>query len=115
MIVIAGTVDVDPEQRDQAVEASIPHQTATRAREGCLHYVWSADPLVPGRIYVYEKWASAEALNGHFDSPHFPAMRDTIAAHGIRGIDVEKIRVDLSEPVYDPQGRARADFFTEGS
>jgi hypothetical protein len=39
-------------------------------------------------------------------------MRDTIAAHGIRGLDVSKHRISLSEPVYDPQGRPRADFFT---
>ena len=42
-------------------------------------------------------------------------MRDTIAAHGIRGVDVSKYRMDLQEPVYDPSGRPRADFFTEGS
>jgi quinol monooxygenase YgiN len=113
VIIIAGTVDVDPDRRDEALTASLPHQSATRAREGCLHYVWSADPLVPGRIYVYEKWASTEALAGHFESPHFTGMRDAIAAHGIRGLDVEKIRGTLSEPVYDPQGRPRADFFSE--
>ena len=54
-----------------------------------------------------------EALEGHFASPHFTGMRDTIAARGIRGLDVEKIRGTLAEPVYDPQGRPRADFFTE--
>ena len=42
-------------------------------------------------------------------------MRDTIAAHGLRGIDVVKSRIAISEPVYDPQGRPRADFFTEGA
>jgi len=114
VIIIAGTVDLDPDRRDEALTASLEHQAATRAREGCLHYVWSADPLVPGRIYVYEKWASREALAAHFESPHFTAMRDTIAGRGIRGLDVEKIRGAFSEPVYDARGRPRADFFGEG-
>jgi quinol monooxygenase YgiN len=112
VIIITGTVDVDPERREDALAAAQPHMRATRALDGCLDYVWSADPLVPGRIYVYERWQSREHLEVHFASPHYPAMRDTIAAHGIRGLDVSKHRISLSEPVYDPQGRPRADFFT---
>ncbi len=112
MIILSGTVDVDPEQREAALIAGQPHMRATRALDGCLDYVWSADPLVPGRIYVYERWESREQLEAHFASPHYPAMRDTISTHGLRGIDVAKHRISLSEPVYDPQGQPRADFFT---
>jgi len=112
VIILSGTVDVDPEQREAALVAGQPHMRATRALDGCLDYVWSADPLVPGRIYVYERWESREQLESHFASPHYPAMRDTISAHGLRGIDVAKHRISLSEPVYDPQGQPRADFFT---
>ncbi len=114
MILIAGTVDVDPERRDAALEAGCPHMAATRAQAGCLDYVWSADPLVPGRIYVYERWADQPSLEAHFAGPHYLAMRETIAEYGIRGVDVSKYRNDLSEPVYDPTGTPRADFFTAG-
>lgn len=113
-ILIAGTVDVDPARRDDALAAGLPHLEATRAQEGCLDYVWAADPLVPGRIHVFERWESREALAAHFAGPHYLAMRDTVAAHGIRGVAVEKYRPALAEPVYDPQGRPRADFFTAG-
>ncbi len=115
MIIIAGTVDVDPARRDAALEAGCPHMQATRAQKGCIDYVWSADLLVPGRIYVYERWESQEALAEHFAGPHYVGMRDCIAAHGLRGADVSKYRMEISEPVYDPQGRPRADFFTESS
>ena len=114
MILIAGTVDVDPAKRDAALEAGKPHMEATRAWKGCLDYVWSADPLVPGRIYVFERWDAEENLASHFQGPHYLAMRETIAAHGIRGVDVSKYRNDLCEPVYDPTGTPRADFFTAG-
>lgn len=112
MIIISGTVDVDPSRRGAALEAAEVHMKATRELEGCLDYVWSADPLTPGRIYVYERWASRENLEVHFASPPFTNMRDTIAAHGITGLDVAKHRVSLSEPVYDLHGKPRADFFT---
>lgn len=113
MILIAGTVDVDPERRDAALEAGKPHVEATRAWNGCLHYAWGADLLVPGRIYVFEKWESEAALASHFAGPHYRAMRETIARFGLRGAAVSKYRIDLEEPVYDRKGAPRADFFTE--
>ncbi len=113
MILIAGTVDVDPTRREAALEAGQPHIEATRAWPGCIDYVWSADLLVPGRIYVYERWESEETLASHFAGPHYLAMRNTIAAHGMHAADVSKYRIDLSEPVYDPTGTPRADYFTE--
>ena len=112
MIIIAGTVEVDPAQRDAALEAGCPHMKATRAQKGCIDYVWSPDLLVPGRIYVYERWESEDDLRAHFEGPHYLAMRDTVAAHGPRGADVLKYRMEISEPVYDPTGVPRADFFT---
>jgi len=112
VIIIAGTVDVDPARREEALEAACEPMRATRQLEGCLDYVWSADPLVPGRIVIFERWQGQAQLEAHFESPHYPAMRDTIAAHGIRGLEVLKYRLDGSEPVYDPTGKPRADFFS---
>jgi quinol monooxygenase YgiN len=114
VIILAGTVDVDPERRDAALEAGRLHMEATRAQKGCMDYLWSADLLVPGRIYVYERWESEADLKAHFDGPHYLAMRNTIAGHGLTGADVLKYRVERSEPVYDSTGTPRADFFTEG-
>ena len=62
MIIITGTVDIDPDRRDEALGAAEPHMRATRTLEGCLDYVWSGDPLVPGRIYVFERWESEADL-----------------------------------------------------
>jgi hypothetical protein len=39
-------------------------------------------------------------------------MRDTVAAHGLRGADVLKYDGRRHEPVYDPTGKPRADFFS---
>ena len=111
MIILSGTVDVDPARRDAALEAGKPHMEATRARPGCLHYNWSPDLLTPGRIYVYEAWESPEALAAHLKGSLYLAMRDTIASFGLRGADVAKHAVAKSGPVYDATGTPRADFF----
>ncbi len=80
MILLTGWVDVNPEKRDAALVAGKPHMQATRAWPGCLDYVWSADPLNPARIYIYERWEDADSLTSHLAGPHYAAMRDTIAA-----------------------------------
>lgn len=111
MILLTGWVDVDPERRDAALEAGRGPMEATRAWPGCLDYVWSADPLNPARIYIYERWESAEALDDHFRGPHYPAMRDAIGAHGIRALEVFKYEPARQGAVYDPTGVPRAEFF----
>ena len=111
MIILTGWVEVDPQRRDAALEAGKPHMEATRAWPGCLDYVWSADPLNDKRIYVYERWESEETLASHLAGPHYLAMRDTIAAHGITNVDVWKYLPAKQGAVYDSTGVARADFF----
>jgi quinol monooxygenase YgiN len=111
-IIVAGTVDVDPAQRDAALVAGKPHIESARAEKGCIHYVWSADNLDPGRIYVFEEWESAADLAAHLKAPPYLNMRDTIGSFGIRGADTKKYEIARSEPVYDATGVPRADFFT---
>ena len=112
MILIAGSVDVDPQQRESALAAACALLEPTRAQAGCLDYVWAADPATPGRIYVYERWADEPSLAAHFAGPWYRQMLAAIGRHGIRKVDVLKYRVALSEPVYDREGRPRADFFS---
>jgi quinol monooxygenase YgiN len=111
VILLTGWVDVDERRRDAALEAGRPHMEATRAWPGCLDYVWSADPLNPARIYVYERWEDAASLERHFAGPHYRAMRDAIGAHGIRGVEVFKYEPARRGAVYDAKGVPRADFF----
>jgi quinol monooxygenase YgiN len=110
VIIIAGTVDLAPEKRADALVAACPHMEATRAQKGCIDYVWSADPMVEGRIYVFERWESRDDLALHFEGPHYLGMLATMGAHEIRGVDVLKYKMALAEPVYGADGKATADF-----
>jgi len=114
MILVAGTVELDPARRDAALAAAAPLLEPTRAHRGCLAYAWSADPVEPGRVHVFEAWADEAALAAHFAGGCYEGMLAVLAGHGLRGADVAKYRSDLREPVYDPSGRPRADFFTAG-
>ena len=56
MIIVAGSHIVDLERCRSVVEAA-------RQAEGCLDYALSPDLLEPGRINVFERWASEEDLH----------------------------------------------------
>lgn len=113
MIIVAGTVEFDPAQRDAALAAASALFAATRAQPGCLDYVWCADPSSASRVYVYERWRDTPSLAAHLAGPCYHGMLAVLGKHGLRSADVAKHRVDKSEPVYDTSGKPRADFFTD--
>ncbi len=112
MIVIAGSIDLDPDQRDAVLAAGKPFIDGALTQRGCRHYTWTPDPFDAGRIWVYELWDDEEALAAHFRDRHYADMGANIGRHGIRGSSISKFRADLEEPVYDDAGVPRADFFT---
>ncbi|MFT7245472.1 MAG: quinol monooxygenase YgiN [Candidatus Azotimanducaceae bacterium] len=115
MIIISGTVDLDPAQMAAAMAAAKPLIEGALTQEGCMDYDWCPDPLTDGRLRVFERWASEAALASHFQNNWYTDMRAALAGFGIRGADVLKYRIDLAEPVYDETMSPRADFFTEKS
>lgn len=114
MIIIAGTVEIDPANREAALAAGRELEAATRRQQGCLDYVWTVDGLSASTIYVYERWESEASLAAHFAGPNYNGMRAILGSFGLKGASVAKYRIDLTEPVYDPTGTPRPDFFTAG-
>lgn len=112
-VLIAGTVHLPAEQRDTALAETAQLVRDTREQAGCEHYVWSADPTSDTRVYVFEKWASTDDLARHLAGPCYSGMLAALGGFGVSDAQVSKYRVDREEPVYDPEGRPRADFFTD--
>ena len=70
MIVVAGSVLIDPAKREEAVRVVLAMVEATKKEEGCITYDFYADLADPNRFHVFEEWASQEALDAHFQSAH---------------------------------------------
>jgi quinol monooxygenase YgiN len=112
-ILIVGTIDVDPAQRESLLAALRPLVRATRTEEpGCLDYVFAADTVAEDRLAVIERWQDEASLAAHFVHPNMAATKKALHANGAGASSVRKYRVDLSEPVRDDERRYRADFFT---
>ncbi len=112
-VLIAGTVHLPANQRDKALADTAQLVRTTREQAGCEHYVWAADPTSDTRVYVFEKWASIDDLARHLAGPCYSGMLAALGGFGVTDADVSKYRIAHAEPVYDPEGRPRADFFTE--
>ncbi|WP_208602939.1 putative quinol monooxygenase [Micromonospora chaiyaphumensis] len=62
VIIVAGTLYVDPAQRDAYLSSCTEVVRAARSAPGCVDFAVSADLVEPGRINVYERWESDEQL-----------------------------------------------------
>ncbi len=115
MIIITAEFDLaDPASMPRALEVATPLQAATRADEpGCLAYVFGEDPCVPGRMQVFELWEDEATLAAHFKHENYFNMGASLGGIGLAGATATKFRVTAAEPVYDPDHKARANFFTQ--
>ena len=111
-IVISGEIDLAPEARERALLDAKPLIDAALAEKGCVHYAWTADLSLPGRVHVFEEWETEADLACHLSAEPYRDMAGHLASVGIKAAVTRKYRVDLIEPVYDPEGKPRADFFT---
>lgn len=111
-VVISGEIDLEPDVREKALLGARPLIEAALAEKGCLHYAWSADLSIPGRVHVFEDWESEADLSAHLAAKPYLDMLAHLGGIGIKQAVTRKYRVDLVEPVYDPEGRPRGDFFT---
>lgn len=111
-IIISGTVDMPVANVGPALEEARPLIEGALAEQGCLDYDWCPDPRVPGRIRVFERWATQADLHTHLNDKWYFDMRDCLGKYGITAGVTAKYRVDKEEPVYDETGVARAEFFS---
>ncbi|HEX4244970.1 MAG TPA: antibiotic biosynthesis monooxygenase family protein [Acidimicrobiales bacterium] len=67
MVIVAGHIMVDPEQREAYLDSCVNVVELARDASGCLDFAITADVLDPGRIDIFEHWdsqAAAEAFRG---------------------------------------------------
>jgi quinol monooxygenase YgiN len=99
MLVIAGHVSLDPQQREAAVAAAREMMAETRRDSGCLSYAFAADLEQPGRFLIFEEWESDEALRAHFASPHMARFQKAVGGLGVTSMVVQRYEVAKVGPL----------------
>jgi quinol monooxygenase YgiN len=88
MVIVAGHVVVDPEEREDYLAGCVEGVQQARRAPGCLDFAVSADPIEPGRINVFERWESQGAVeafrgNGPSDEQGAAIVAATVCEYDI--------------------------------
>ena len=62
MVIVAGHVTVEPEQRASYLAGCVSVVEQARAAAGCLDFAITADLVDPGRVNIFERWESQAAV-----------------------------------------------------
>ncbi|MGA4843702.1 putative quinol monooxygenase [Streptomyces sp. G45] len=92
MIIVSGTLYVAADDRAAYLDDCREAVERARAAPGCLDFALSADLIEPGRINVYERWASDADLAAFRGSGP-----DAGQAARILRADVAKYRIATAE------------------
>jgi quinol monooxygenase YgiN len=101
MLIVAGTIDVEPARREEYLASRKEAILRSRGEKGCIEYSFAADSLDPGRVRLFEIWASSEDLEAHrvtmrtaqASSPTIQVLARDITEYGITS----------TEPTANPQ------------
>jgi len=94
MIVISGTITLDPAKADAAHEAIVTLVAATRAEPGNITYEYTRDHADAGYWRVFEEWADQAAVDAHMGAPHMAEFMGAMGGFGIAGVDISTYAVD---------------------
>ena len=92
MVIVAGHVVVDPEDRDEYLSGCVEVVRQARRAPGCLDFVLSADLLEAGRVNIFERWESQAAVEAFRGSGPSFEQADMIRTASVSEYDVDDER-----------------------
>lgn len=92
MVIVAGHLDVDPEQRDAYLASCASVVAAARRAAGCLDFALSADPLDAGRVNILERWESRAAVEAFRGEGPGDEQGAAVRAASVAEYDVAAVR-----------------------
>ena len=70
MLLIEGTFNLEPADRDPFLEAAKAVMAETLKEDGCHSYCFSPDIIDSGMVHIFEKWESQDHLSAHMKADH---------------------------------------------
>lgn len=92
MVIVAGHLVVDPQQRDDYLSGCAAVVRQARRTAGCLDFALSADLIEPGRVNIFERWESVAAVEAFRGSGPTDEQGAAIMAASVAEYDVGEAR-----------------------
>jgi quinol monooxygenase YgiN len=91
MVIVAGHVTVEPQQREAYLAGCVSVVEQARGTAGCLDFAISADLIDPGRVNIFERWESQSAVeafrgSGPSDEQGAALRSASVAEYDIAGV-----------------------------
>ena len=92
MVIVAGHIVVDPEQRESYLAGCVTVVEQARRALGCLDFAITGDLLDPGRIDIFERWESQEAVEAFRGSGPSEGQGAAMLSASVAEYDVADVR-----------------------
>ncbi|MEU8135828.1 putative quinol monooxygenase [Streptodolium elevatio] len=92
MVIVAGSIIVDPGQRAAYLADCVSVVEQARRTSGCLDFSVSADLVDAGRIVIFERWESQAAVEAFRAGGPSDEQRTAILAASVAEYDVAAVR-----------------------
>ena len=99
MIVIAGTIPIKSEHREEAKQFALWMAEETRKEAGCLTYRFYADLADANAFFIFEEWESDEALGRHFQTEHMKRFQQQAPKFLAGKVDAKKYTIEAATPL----------------
>lgn len=92
MIIVAGHITVEPQQRDSYLAGCMSVVRQARQAAGCIDFAITADLLDSGRINIFERWESQEAVEAFRSSGPSDDQSAAMLSVSVAEYDVADVR-----------------------
>ena len=92
MVIVAGHIVVEPQQRESYLAGCMGVVEQARRAAGCLDFTITADLMEPGRINVFERWESQAAVDSFRGSGPSNEQGAAILSASVAEYDVADVR-----------------------
>jgi len=99
MIVIAGSIPVKAEKREEAVAAALVMAAATQKEEGCITYQFYSNLADPNTLFIFEEWENAKTLAAHGETSHMAEFRKVLPEVVNGPAALKKYEIASAEPL----------------
>lgn len=93
MVIVAGQVTVEPRQRESYLADCARVVEQARRTAGCLDFAITADLLDPGRVNIFERWQSRQAVETFRGSGPSDDQSAAMLSASVAEYDVADVRV----------------------
>ena len=92
MLIVAGHITVDPEQRVSYLAGCMSVVERARSADGCLDFAITADLLDPDRVNLFERWETQAAVKTFRSSGPSSTQRAAMLSVSVAEYDIADAR-----------------------